>query len=66
MTPTPHEAAATDRALVEGFWAALYDRDWERVATFFGPDSEYTDVPSPADDIAVGPAMVVARLRLGL
>ncbi len=66
MTSTPQETAAADKALVEGFWAALYARDWDQVATFFGPDSEYTDVPSPADDIAVGPAMVVARLRLGL
>jgi limonene-1,2-epoxide hydrolase len=60
------DTAAADKALVERFWAALYDRDWARVASFFGPDSEYTDVPSPADDIAVGPEMVVARLRLGL
>ncbi len=55
-----------DRALVTAFWSALYDRDWERVASFFGPASEYTDVPSPADDVAVGPDQVVARLRLGL
>ena len=30
------------------------------------PDSEYTDVPTPADDIAVGPEQIVARLRLGI
>ena len=29
-------------------------------------DSEYTDVPSPADDVARGPELIVARLRLGL
>jgi limonene-1,2-epoxide hydrolase len=51
---------------VRSFWTTLYERDWEAIAGFFGPDSEYTDVPSPADDVARGPAMIVARLRLGL
>jgi limonene-1,2-epoxide hydrolase len=57
---------AENRALVERFWQALYDRDWDRIAGFFGPESEYTDVPSPADDTAVGPEQIVARLRLGI
>lgn len=51
---------------VEAFWPALYGRDWEAIAGFFGEDSEYTDVPSPADDVARGPRQIVARLRLGL
>ena len=55
-----------NRDRVESFWRALYARDWEGIAGFFGPDSEYTDVPSPADDVARGPDQIVARLRLGL
>jgi limonene-1,2-epoxide hydrolase len=57
---------ATNRQVVERFWRALYDRDWDRIATFFGPDSQYTDVPSPEDDVARGPEQIVARLRLGI
>jgi limonene-1,2-epoxide hydrolase len=36
------------------------------VGRHFHPDGEYTDVPSPADDVARGPAEIAARLRLGL
>ena len=62
MTLTDH----TPKALVQRFWLALYERDWEGIAACFGPESEYTDVPSPADDIAVGPEQIVSRLRLGI
>ncbi len=55
-----------NKELVGSFWAALYERDWDRIAGFFGEGSEYTDVPSPEDDVAHGPAQIVARLRLGL
>ena len=58
--------AAANKERVQQFWAALYARDWEAIGSFFDEDSEYTDVPSPADDIARGPAQVVARLQLGL
>jgi limonene-1,2-epoxide hydrolase len=51
---------------VLAFWDTLYRRDWDAVAAFFTDESEYTDVPSPADDVAHGPALIVARLRLGL
>jgi len=51
---------------VRRFWSALYDRDWDAVAGFFAEDSEYTDVPTPPEDVARGPDQVVARLRLGL
>ncbi|MGH9078884.1 MAG: nuclear transport factor 2 family protein [Acidimicrobiales bacterium] len=51
---------------VQSLWEALYARDWEGIASFFAGDSEYTDVPSPADDVARGPDQIVARLRLGL
>jgi len=55
-----------NRELVIAFWDALYRRDWEAVGGFFTADARYTDVPSPPDDVAVGPAQIVARLRLGL
>jgi limonene-1,2-epoxide hydrolase len=53
-------------AVVRAFWAALYERDWEAIASFFADDAAYTDVPSPEDDIAIGPQQIVARLRLGI
>jgi limonene-1,2-epoxide hydrolase len=56
----------TNKERVGEFWSALYERDWDRIRTFFTPESEYTDVPSPADDLARGPDQIVARLRLGL
>jgi limonene-1,2-epoxide hydrolase len=59
-------ATATNRQTAEQFWAALYDRDWDRIASFFTPDSTYTDMPTPDDDIAVGPEQILARLRLGI
>jgi limonene-1,2-epoxide hydrolase len=63
---TTDDTAASNRARVQEFWATLYARDWDGIASFFTADSEYTDVPSPADDVARGPQQVVARLRLGL
>jgi len=59
-------AGQTNKELVQSFWETLYARDWDGIASFFTDTSEYTDVPSPADDLAVGPALIVARLRLGL
>jgi ketosteroid isomerase-like protein len=58
--------ADTNKETVERFWDSLYRRDWDDIAQFFGPDSEYTDVPSPPDDVARGSELIVARLRLGL
>lgn len=60
------DLAARNRQIVERFWHTLYRRDWDALPPFFGPDSEYTDVPTPDDDVAVGPDQIVARLRLGL
>jgi limonene-1,2-epoxide hydrolase len=51
---------------VAAFWQTLYARDWQGLRTFFSEHSEYTDVPSPPDDVARGPAQIEARLRLGL
>ena len=54
------------RELVEQFWTDLYRRDFEKVGAYFAPDGEYTDMPTPAEDVARGPAQIAARLRLGL
>jgi limonene-1,2-epoxide hydrolase len=59
-------AGQTNKELVQSFWETLYARDWDGIASYFTDTSEYTDVPSPADDLAVGPDLIVARLRLGL
>ncbi|MEI7478678.1 MAG: nuclear transport factor 2 family protein [Actinomycetes bacterium] len=55
-----------NKALVNQFWQALYARDFDAVASFFGPNSTYTDVATPPEDLAVGPDQVVARLKLGI
>lgn len=55
-----------NKARVGEFWGALYERDWDRIGSFFTEESQYTDVASPADDVAHGPNQIVARLRLGL
>ena len=58
--------AEANKEMVRQFWNTLYERDWDGIARYFVEDSEYTDVPSPADDVARGPELIVARLRLGL
>jgi ketosteroid isomerase-like protein len=58
--------AQENKETVRAFWAALYARQWDQIGEFFAADSEYTDVPSPPDDVARGPALIVGRLRLGL
>ncbi len=55
-----------NKAVITGLWADVYARDFDAVGARFWPDGTYTDVPSPDDDIAVGPVEVAARLRLGL
>jgi limonene-1,2-epoxide hydrolase len=60
------DQAAANRAVVAAFWDALYRRDWDEVAGFFDEGSQYTDMPTPPDEVARGPAQIVARLRLGL
>jgi limonene-1,2-epoxide hydrolase len=59
-------AADDDIEVVRDFWRALYDRDWDRIASFFGPDSVYWDVPVGPGAAAKGPTNIVARLQLGL
>jgi ketosteroid isomerase-like protein len=58
--------AAANRALIERFWITLYERDFNGVGAFFADDGEYTDMPTPPEDVARGPEQIAARLRLGL
>ncbi len=55
----------TNKELIQKFWDTLYARDFDGVGAFFTADGEYTDVCSPADDVARGPAQVTARIKLG-
>lgn len=55
-----------DADVVRRFWQALYSRDWDLIASFFGPDSVYWDVPVGPGAAGKGPASIVARLKLGL
>lgn len=57
---------STNRELVDQLWKHLYDRDFDAVGAMFADDGEYTDMPTPGDDVARGPAQIAARLRLGL
>lgn len=54
-----------NHAIVETFWADLFRRDWDAIASHFTDDAHYRDVPAPEEG-AFGPDEVVARLRLGL
>jgi limonene-1,2-epoxide hydrolase len=58
--------SAEPRAVAAAFWDALYARDWDRVRSFFGPDSIYFDVPTGPGAAAVGPDAVEKRLRVGV
>lgn len=64
--PTPADPTAANRSVSEALWADLYRKDFAAVGTHFHPDGTYTDMPTPAEDIAVGPDQIAARLRLGL
>ena len=70
IRPTLAAMAATspgeNKHVVVQLWRDLYARDFDAVGAHFLDDGEYTDVPSPADDVARGPAKIAARLRLGL
>ncbi len=57
--------ADDNRALIEGFWEDLYRQDLPAAASRFAPDGEYTDITTPAEDVARGPDEIVRRLTLG-
>jgi ketosteroid isomerase-like protein len=56
----------TDKQLVELLWETLYRRDFDGVGALFAENGEYTDMPTPEEDVARGPAQIAARLRVGL
>lgn len=53
-------------AVTEALWAAVYDRDWPRIASHLGPEAIYYDVPTGPSTAAVGPEAIIGRLKLGL
>jgi ketosteroid isomerase-like protein len=53
-----------NRELIEGFWGDLYRQDFRAMGARFDPQGEYTDIGTPEDDVARGPAEITARLRL--
>jgi limonene-1,2-epoxide hydrolase len=53
-----------NRGLIAGFWVDLYRQDFVAVGARFDDQGEYTDIVTPADDVARGPAEITARLRL--
>ena len=57
-------SAQQNRSLIEGFWEDLYRQDFASLGSRFDPRGEYTDVGTPADDVARGPAEITARLTL--
>ena len=56
----------TNRELAEQLWKLLYERDFDAVGALFADDGEYTDMPTPPEDVARGPAQIAGRLRMGL
>src|SRR5688572_30448150 len=61
----PTATTEANRALIQQFWKDLYDRDFDKVASYFTDDGHYTDVAAPEEG-AYGPERIAARLRLGL
>ncbi len=57
-------AADENRRMIEQFWDDLYRQDYPALTAHFAPDGEYTDVVTPADDVARGAAEITARLTL--
>lgn len=55
-----------NKAAVTAFWERLYERDWDGIAALLTDDAEYTDMPTPDDDVATGPDQILRRLKLGL
>lgn len=59
--------AEDNTALVNEFWEALGQRNFDAVGSFMSPRGHYIDVPViGTEDGAFGPEETAARLRLGL
>jgi len=55
----------TPKQSVSAFFDSFYARDWPRLATFFGDESVYYDVPVGPQNAAKGAESIVKRLRSG-
>ena len=56
---------ARNKEVVENYWYAHFERDWEAMATFFTDDCHYTDVGM--DPVgAIGGTAIVRRLKIGI
>ena len=53
-----------NRHLIEGFWVDLYRQDFAALGARFDENGEYTDIVTPADDVARGPAQITADCGL--
>ena len=56
---------ATNKQIVEQYWAALAQRDWEGMKALLTDDAHYTDIGTPGAG-GFGPEGVIARLKIGL
>jgi limonene-1,2-epoxide hydrolase len=61
---TQLDQATENIRLTERLWEVLGSQDSEALSYMFSDDAEYTDVATPADDVAIGGPQVVARLGL--
>lgn len=53
------------KEIVKNYWDTHFQRDWEKMKTFFAPNSHYTDVGLDSKG-ATGPDEIIARLHLGI
>ena len=54
-----------NKKIVESYWNAHFERNWELMPTFFSDDAHYTDVGLDAVG-ATGAQEIILRLRLGI
>jgi len=54
-----------NKEIVQRFWDALADRDWDRMKALLTEDAHYTDVGVPGPG-GTGPEGVIRRLRIGI
>lgn len=56
----------SEQEAVVALWAALSDRDWDRLATHLADDCIYVDMPVGPTLAARGPVDIVKRLQVGI
>ena len=55
----------TNKAIVQRYWDALAERDWDAMMALLTDDAHYTDVGTPGEG-GTGPDGVVGRVKIGL